>query len=216
MQMPAGVAKAGGLPQLTSPNGAVQLRAEGLLARSRPFRDIDESTPRTWDMEQQRWQWLPMGLVIAAVVAVCAAAGINYAVLGWWQALIYAGCIAALAAVFLFRRKLSATEVELESLQSRLAADEQRLNEQRQQLDQFRRTVEDELTGQARRLDKREQALADRLVTYREWMEFPQPLELSQSAQVDELSELAAKDRELMKLLKAETRLLYDNIVQNR
>lgn len=167
-------------------------------------------------MEQHRWQWIPIGLVVAGVVIVCAAAGLNYAALGWWQALIYAGCAAALAAVFVFRRKLSATEVELEALRSRLDAEEERLHEERRQLEDFRCTVEQELTGQARRIDKREQALAHRLVAYREWMEFPQPLELADATAAEELSELAAKDRELMKLLKAETKVLYDSIVKNR
>src|SRR5262245_1164085 len=127
-----------------------------------------------------RWHYLPIGLVVAGVVAVCVAAAANSAALGWWQALVYAGCAAALAAAILFRRKLSLAEIELEQLRQRLAADEERLNADRRAIESLRQTVEDELKSQAGRLDKREQALADRLVTYHEWMEFPQPTELAQ------------------------------------
>ncbi|HZN32384.1 MAG TPA: hypothetical protein VFB80_01145 [Pirellulaceae bacterium] len=165
-----------------------------------------------------RWHYLPIGLVISGVLAVCAAAAANHAALGWWQALIYAGCAAAAGATLLFRRKLGLVEVELDQFRRRLAAEEDRLNEQRSQLEVLRRTVEDELQSQASRLDKREQALADRLVTYHEWMEFPQPTELSQPAAASdaELAALARKDRELQELLKAETKSLYDRILQNK
>ena len=48
-------------------------------------------------------------------------------------------------------------------------------------------------------------------------MEFPKPLNLSHQ-QPDEasLSELARKDRQMMDLLKAETKILYENILQNK
>ena len=59
--------------------------------------------------------------------------------------------------------------------------------------------------------------MADRLVTYHEWMEFPQPVNLGHSPADDARNtELAKKDREMMDLLKAETKILYDNILQNK
>jgi hypothetical protein len=168
-------------------------------------------------MEQHRWHWVPIGLVIAGVLAVCAAAIANHAVLGWWQALVYAGCAAAGGAAFFFRRKLSLAEVELERLRCRLADEETRLAGERSQFEELRVAVQGELEQQTVRLDKREQALADRLVTYHEWMEFPQPIDLSQPQPQDgQLSELARKDRQMLELLQAETQILYDNIVQNK
>lgn len=165
-----------------------------------------------------RWHYLPIGLVIAGTLAVACAAIANATALGWWQAAIYAGCAAALGAAFLFRREVSLVEVELERLRQRLAADEERLNSQRREVETLRRSVEEELKSQAARLDKREQSLADRLVTYHEWMEFPQPTELARppAANDAELAALAQKDRELGELLKAETKALYDRILQNK
>lgn len=168
-------------------------------------------------MTEHRWHWIPISLVIAGVLAVCAAAAVNYAVLGWWQMLIYAGCAAALAAAGWFRRKLSATELELEAIRRHLADEETRLATSRSEFEQLRLSMQSELSQEARRLEKRQQALTHRLVTYHEWMEFPQPLELSEEpSPAPELSELARKDRQMLELLQAETKLLYDNILQNK
>ena len=168
-------------------------------------------------MTGHRWHWLPISLVVGGVVVVCAAAVVNFAALGWWELLIFAGCALAVAAAFWFRHKLSVVEIELEALRQRLADDETRLNTQRSEFEQLRLTIQSELAQEASRLDKREQNLTQRLVTYREWMEFPQPLELAASvAPAGELSELAKKDRQMLELLQAETKLLYDNILQNK
>jgi hypothetical protein len=168
-------------------------------------------------MSEHRWHWLPISLVGGGVVAVCATAIANSAALGWWQALIYLGCAAALAALYWFRRKLSAAEIELEAIRKRLADEQTRLNTERSEFEQLRLTMQNELAQEGRRLDRREQALTDRLVTYQEWMEFPQPIELSKEAPRDaDLAELARKDAELLELLQAETKILYDNILQNK
>jgi hypothetical protein len=174
-------------------------------------------------MPQHRWHLVPLTLVAAGVLAVFIVAIANRAALGWWQVALYVGCLVAIAAVFWFRRELSRTEIELESLQKRLREEELRLAAGQAQLTELRLSVEQELAQQTHRLDKREQALANRLVAYHEWMEFPQPIDLvepasarsSQTADA-ELAELARKDRELMELLKGETRKLYDNILANK
>src|SRR5262249_21287158 len=123
----------------------------------------------------------------------------------------------AVAAALLFRRKLSVAEIELEALRRKLADEETRLAGERSQFEELRQAMQEELTRDASRLDKREQDLADRLVTYHEWMEFPQPVDLSQQPPDDtKLSDLARKDRQMLDLLKAETKILYDNILQNK
>ncbi len=168
-------------------------------------------------MSEHRWHWLSIGLVLTGVGAVVVATAANASHLSWWQALIYAGCLATAAAALLFRRKLSAVEIELEALRHRLAVEETRLDTERSQFEELRLSMQQELSHEATRLDKREQALADRLVTYHEWMEFPQPLNLSHPPPDDEsLLELARKDRQMLDLLKAETKILYDNILQNK
>jgi hypothetical protein len=177
-------------------------------------------------MAHQRWHPIPIALIAAGVLAVWTVAIVNRQALGWWQLVLYLGGLVALAAVFWFRRQLSETEVRLESLQQRLEQDELKIANDRAQVEELRRLVEQELQSQASKVERREQALARRLTTFHEWMEFPQPIELSDrsssalpeaSAASDvELADLARKDRELTELLKAETRLLYENILANK
>jgi hypothetical protein len=179
-------------------------------------------------MPSHRWHLIPLLLVALGAAASVLAAIVARNQLGWWQVLIYAGSAVALAAVFFFRRQLTEVEQEAEALRRRLADDETRLASERAQAEELRRTVQQELEQQAQRLARREQALAARLVTFHEWMEFPQPIELSTALAADRLggfmpalpapgqTDLARKDRELERLLKAETLALYERILANR
>src|SRR5687767_9386404 len=106
-------------------------------------------------MSEHRWHWLPISLVGGGVALVCAATIVNYAALGWWQALIYLGCGVALAAAIWFRRKLSATEIELEGVRKHLADEEARLATSRSEFEQLRLTMQNELAQEGRRLDRR-------------------------------------------------------------
>jgi len=180
-------------------------------------------------MSSHRWHPVPIALVTAAALAAWTVAIVHRASLGWWQVLLYLGGAVALAAVFWFRRQLGATEIELETLRHRLEQDELKIANDRAQVEELRRAVEQELQAQAAKIERREQALADRLVAYHEWMEFPQPVELSGAGSQptpagtiptalsdDDLAALARKDRQLNDVLKAETKLLYDNILANK
>ena len=183
-------------------------------------------------MSSHRWHPVPIALVSAAALAAWSVAIVHRASLGWWQALLYLGGLVALAAVFWFRRQLSATEVELDTLRRRLEQDELKIANDRAQVEELRRDVEQELQSQAAKIERREQALANRLVAYHEWMEFPQPVELHSSPHApregiisrsemptmldDDPADLARKDRQLNDLLKAETKLLYENILANK
>ena len=174
-------------------------------------------------MTHHRWHPVPILLVVAGVLAACTAAVVNREALGWWQALIYAGAALALAALFWFRRQLSQTEVELDSLRSHLTEEEKRLREGHARLEELRRAAQAEVEQQTLQLDKREQSLASRLGAFHEWMEFPQPVNLTRPPTIEEaiatdkeLAELARKDRQLMFLLKAETKVLYQNILSNK
>jgi len=94
-------------------------------------------------MSEHRWHWLSIGLVAAGVVTVCIAALANAATLGWWQGLIYGGCLAIAAAAILFRRKLSVVEIQLETLRRRLSDEEARLDTERSQFEELRLSVQE-------------------------------------------------------------------------
>ena len=76
---------------------------------------------------------------------------------------------------------------------------------------------EEALHELAQQLDRREQTLASQLVTYHEWMEFPQPIDLAEPAATDqELTELVALDRQTIELLETASQEIFDAILENR
>jgi hypothetical protein len=105
---------------------------------------------------QHRWQLAPILLTSLGVLLILAATIGNWAALGWWQAPIYLGGALALAALFWFRRKLSAAELELEILRGELAAEQTRQDQQRRQQDQLAAEMEKQWSEQGARLDQRE------------------------------------------------------------
>ncbi|HIN95979.1 MAG TPA: hypothetical protein EYN03_10080, partial [Planctomycetes bacterium] len=63
----------------------------------------------------------------------------------------------------------------------------------------------------AQQLDRREQALASQIVTYREWTEFPQPVDLADPEPTDErLAELVELDRRTIELLEEASKEIFD------
>ncbi len=164
-----------------------------------------------------RWQFTPLLLVATGVIAILVAAVVARNVLGWWQVAIYAGLVAVAASAWWFRRKLTADEVEIERLRQNLLEEEERIAVLKSEMEDQQRQMQKQFEQQAGQLDAREEGLARRLLTFHEWMEFPEPLSLAAGpAPAGNISELVRKDRQLMELLKQETQLLYDNIISNK
>ena len=166
-----------------------------------------------------RWQWIPLLLSFAAAVTATVTAILCRQALGWWQAVLYLAAGLILAATFWFRRTISPLEQELEDYRALAEQERVALAEERKQFLLLQKEVRDQFDQQGRQLGKREEALDRRLLTFHEWMEFPQPIDLSlpHDPRSDQaLAELLRKDRQLEDLLKAETQSLYDKILANR
>lgn len=171
--------------------------------------------------EQYRRAHVAIGLVVGGVVLCCVAAMVNAAALGWWQVAVYLGAAAALAGSWWFRRKLTVAEQEIESRRQHVDSEFARIADEEHRLEAARRSVQTELGEQATRLDQREQSLAARLTAYHEWLEFPAPVDLGVKlneplASDSELAALVQQDRRLNELLAAETKVLFDRILNNR
>lgn len=165
-----------------------------------------------------RLNWTPIILVLLGSVAVAVVGVRFWRELGYWELLLGSGLLVALSAVFWFRRKLTATEVELAALRQQLREEEIRLDNERREWEAIKLQATREMEQQSTRIEKREQNLAQRFLTYHEWMEFPKPIDLADpEIPTDaELAEMVRKDRQMLQLLKDETQLLYDNILANR
>lgn len=160
-------------------------------------------------MQSIRWQYVPLAFVVAGVALVWVCTFAASPALGMWQIGVVAGGLLALGAVFWLRRRSTAAELEIEAMKDALATE-------RRELQTARAAAAEELDKKAQRIDHREQALAKRLIEYHEWMEFPQPIDLSQPHTADDdLGELAKKDRRMLRLLEAEARVVFEKIRRN-
>lgn len=167
-----------------------------------------------------RWQLWPAWLVIAGALVVWIAAFLNRAALGHAQWALYLGGAVVIGGALWFRRTLTQSEVDLEAQREQIRQREATLSDRNLQWEATRKTIETQLGQQAKQLTARETALSGKLIAFHEWMEFPQPLDLSSGGEPAlpdaQLAELARKDRELETLLQEETRRVFDDILRNK
>lgn len=171
----------------------------------------------------QRWHWLPISLVACGVATVWLVTLFHAGSLGASQVLVYLGGAAALGSIYWLRRSFTEAEIELEEQRRLLSTEQESLAENSRRIEAEQKEFNRQIEVQLERLDKREQNLAERFVAFHEWLEYPQPVDLRHpnangAAEPNdaELAELARKDREVMTLLQAETRIVFDHIVNNR
>ena len=160
-------------------------------------------------MKPSRWHLLPILLVVPGVIVIWAAAYIAGDALGPLQWVFYLGGLAALMGAVLFRRELSTEEVRL--LDQRREIDEKRvrLREEEARLEEARKAVEAELTLQTRLIQQREADLFQKLMTFHEWMEFPEGIEAGEGAADPARFE---KDQAVMALIRQRTEQLFEDI----
>jgi hypothetical protein len=127
-------------------------------------------------------------------------------------ALIVVGGTGAAGAVFA-RRRISDVDQELAAEREAIKVERQELSERRAELDKFLETTKEQLTDRARQLDARELHLANRLVNFREWLEYPQPDEdtLEETPAVAP-RELTAQDQRVLEIIGEESQQLYQRL----
>jgi hypothetical protein len=165
-------------------------------------------------LPHSRWQLWPAILVIAGVLLFWLGAWLEF------EVAIALGGIAALGGAGWFWRTISLAELDVEAIRERIAERERAQADRELQWETTRKTIENQLAQQSKQLATREAALSQKLITFHEWMEFPQPIDLSSQQPAEasdaDLLELARKDRLLEELLKAETRRVFDDILRNK
>jgi hypothetical protein len=156
-------------------------------------------------------RWSSQATVVGVVFAIGAAIAIAGVLVFADQLLLQAGCVVAGLIVSgaslvqaLRRRPLSESEIE----QGRGELDRERRDVRRQE-----RQIRKQLEAWTTRLEKREKQLAERLMTYHEWTEFPLPDADAAVLVEDPLA--IAKDAELERLLEEESRMLLDKLTAN-
>jgi hypothetical protein len=130
---------------------------------------------------------------------------------------VAASVLPAAVGAGLFWRRLHRTEAEAKALYERSAADRELFLEQREGIERGHKDALVQIERQLAEIAREEQELADRFITYHEWMEFPRPVDLSDVQEPERRpEELAKRDRELMKFLQAESVKLFESIRTNK
>ncbi len=133
------------------------------------------------------------------------------------KAIIASSVLPAVIGVGLFWRRLHRSEAEAKALYARAAEEREKFLALRDEVESGHKEVMKQIEQQFSELAREEQDLANRFITYHEWMEFPRPVDLSDEDEPQlEPEELAKRDRELMKFLQAESVLLFENIRSNK
>jgi hypothetical protein len=165
------------------------------------------------------WADLARRHVVAAVLvllaslvtlAVTIAQHSRWGLAAW--ALYAASLLGIAGALLLLRRRLPSHATIRQRLRSRRVA----LASAHRSLAEVRARAEAELREASENLLAREQQLHHRLVTFHEWMEFPQPYQppASQAAGT-QVAKMAAIDRRLFELLERQTQQFFERIQQN-
>lgn len=159
-----------------------------------------------------------MTAIVGGVAIVWGCAVAAHHSLGWLAWGIYLGGLLTLAgALFPGRRDQSAAESELRALQRKVTREKGRLERRQAELKALTESAEAELVKQGQVIDRRERELAQRLIAFHEWLEYPQPLSEELAEQKDqELAELSKKDRQVLELLDREAKRIYENIRNNK
>jgi hypothetical protein len=160
---------------------------------------------------------LSLGIVIVGVSLSCGCAAAAHARLGWLAWGVYAGGLLALAAVWLARRNKTLAEQELQAAREALERDRAEVQRQRDGLNNLKDAAEAALEKQGQIIDQRERRLAQKLIAFHEWLEFPQAIDADlPEPEERDLAELSKKDREVLALLDAEAKRFYEDIRTNK
>src|SRR5712691_1609378 len=119
----------------------------------------------------------------------------------------------AIAGALCARHRVTDADREFAAEQDAIKAERRELANHRAEIDQFLAKATVELTDRARRLDSRALDLANRLVNFREWLEYPQSGDES-LADNPEVSprELSAQDQRVLEIINDEARQLYQRL----
>lgn len=148
------------------------------------------------------------------VVVLAAWAAVAAVVLRWIEAgdfdvpgLIVLSCVGQLTAMFLVRPVVNPTEDAIQ-------AERDQLDQERSELDELKQTIEAELESRAKDIDQRELKLSNRLVAFQEWLEYPGADAVEGETETAPLAtaELSAQDQQVIDLLDAEAKRLYEKL----
>lgn len=169
------------------------------------------------------WKMTVVLVSVGSLIAFgcLAAAAIQAESMSPWQIGAFLGGLMALLAVVLRPPDRTVLEAQNEQTQQSLNDEMAAIKSQRAELEAFRAELEAVLDARGQRLDAREVELDNRLITFQEWLEYPQPdsadgddmpsqpPDLKDGPSKEPPAELSEKDQQVHDLLEAESSDLY-------
>jgi hypothetical protein len=151
-------------------------------------------------------------MVLMAIVLVIASIGIVRSGVEWDRVVFIVVALSAMVAAFLMQRDIAPDEAQLTEQRGSLNTEQKTLASERDEIEELRKAIEAQLEERAQQLDSREVALDDRLVTFHEWLEYPQPNQTPAQDRQQSDARLAEKDQQVHELLESEAKQLYERI----
>lgn len=150
------------------------------------------------------------------IVAVCGALLVVTAVvLGWSRTGVVDSLgFAVLTGTVVIMGQYFARPVVSQAQQA-VDTEHDQLERERAELDELRKTIESQLETQAAEINEREMRLSNRLVAFQEWLEYPgaeQAIEGIAATESLATAELTDCDQQVIELLDAESKQLYEKI----
>ena len=150
-----------------------------------------------------------LSVVVVAALAAVAAVLIRWVESGDFDTtgLIVLACVGQLVVMYLMRPVVNPTEDAIQ-------AERDQLDQERTELDELKQTIETELESRAKDIDQREVKLSNRLVAFQEWLEYPGAAAVEGETEAAPLAtaELSAQDQQVIDLLDAEAKRLYEKL----
>lgn len=162
-------------------------------------------------------RWISLIVVAVGVTVAWGCALAAHRALGPLAWGVYLGGLLALAgAVLSLRREKSTAEIVLSEQRKRIEQERVELRSRRDEIKTLQEAAERVLDKQGKIIDRRERQLAQKLIAFHEWLEFPQASDDFADPDDQQLSDLSKKDRQVMELLDREAKQLYDDILTNK
>jgi len=158
-------------------------------------------------MKRFRWYLFPITAVVMGVLIIWGIVWASGDALGPLRWLLCLGGVSALTGAFFFKRALTAEEIR--TLNDRLE-----LMDEKSRFESAKKAMEADLDRRSQVIRQREADLFQKLMTFHEWMEFPEglPIESAAKDSNDIPSKNLQKDQAVMALIRQRTEQLFEDI----
>jgi hypothetical protein len=160
-----------------------------------------------------RWHWVPIAMILVSVFLIWGSAILKGPVMGDFEWVLYGAGGLSLLSLLWFKRELGADEIRLEQERKRVDQERERLEKEAGRLREVREVFEKDIDQRAALMRKKESELSQKLMTFHEWMEFPQGVHASDGEDpLFTIADLYQQDQAVLELIRERTEMIFDKV----